>query len=239
MTVTSASQTALVTGGSAGVGLALAKRLAADGVKVTICGRDKDRLDDAARWIPGLRTVVADLAIEAGVRAVADAAPDRLDLLINNAAVQLDRDWQATPTEDLLADIDAELGADLLAPMRLTALLLPRLAPEAVIVNVSSALGTVPKRSTPGYCAAKAGLSALSTSLRYQLAPRRVVEAVLPLVDTGMTAGRGRSKISPDAAAEAILRGMRRDVVRIGGVRALLAVNRVAPSLAARLIRES
>ncbi|CRK60488.1 short-chain dehydrogenase/reductase SDR [Alloactinosynnema sp. L-07] len=234
MSVTSATRTAVVTGGSAGVGLALARRLVADGVDVTICGRDKARLAQ----VEGVRTVVADLSTEAGARAVADAAPDRIDLLFNNAGVQLLNNWTIEPTADLLADIDGEVGLNLLGPMRLTAMLLPRLSKSAVIVNVTSGLGLVPKRAAPGYCATKAGLSAFSTSLRYQLAPRRVVEAMLPLVDTAMTAGRGTGKISADAAAQAILSGLHRDVIRIGATRKLAALHRLAPGLAARIIRD-
>ncbi|WP_436492834.1 SDR family NAD(P)-dependent oxidoreductase [Actinokineospora sp. HUAS TT18] len=224
----------MITGGSAGIGLALAKRLVADGVEVTICGRDRGRLAE----VEGVRTVVADLSTEAGARALAAETPDRVDLLFNNAAIQLLNNWTTQQSDDLLADIATEVGVNLLGPMRLTALLLPKLSPDAVIVNVTSGLGLVPKRSAPGYCASKAGLSAFSTAMRYQLAPRRVVEVMLPLVDTAMTAGRGAGKITADAAANAILSGLGRDVVRVGAVRKLVTLHRLAPRLAAKVMRD-
>ncbi|RXR24839.1 SDR family NAD(P)-dependent oxidoreductase [Oerskovia turbata] len=243
---------ALVTGGSSGVGLALARRLVADGTTVLVCGRDPGRLADAAAQIPGLRTLVADLADPDDVGRLARAAADLpgLDLVVHNAAVQLDRDWVVTQrpgaTGPLVRDAAAELAADLGAPLHLTAHLLPVLAqaPHAAVVSVTSALGTVPKRSAPVYCAAKAGLSAFTTSLRYQLraaAPHvRAIEVALPLVDTAMTAGRGARKITPDAAASAILSALtgRRDRVHVGPVRILLSIHRVAPRLAARIVAD-
>ena len=237
---------ALITGGTGGVGFALAHRLAAEGRAVLVCGRDPRRLEEAATRIPGLRTVVADLANPSDVDELAEVASalPGFDLLVNNAAVQLDREWVTADNDRLVDDVALELGADLAGPLRLTARLLPALgrASRATVVNVTSALGIVPKRSAPVYCAAKAGLIAASTALRYQLArdaPHiRVVDAMLPLVDTAMTEGRGKRKISPDAAAQAILTGLHRDRIRVGGVRALLAVHRLAPALAARLVAD-
>ncbi|MBW2633530.1 MAG: SDR family NAD(P)-dependent oxidoreductase [Deltaproteobacteria bacterium] len=65
-------------------------------------------------------------------------------------------------------------------------------ATEAAIINVSSFLGIVPKKSAPGYCATKAALHAFSKSLRYQLenSSIKVFEIITPLVDTDMTRGR-------------------------------------------------
>ncbi|OLR93683.1 SDR family oxidoreductase [Actinokineospora bangkokensis] len=239
---------ALVTGATSGVGFALAQRLLATGTAVLTCGRDPDRLAAARRRLPGLRTVTADLAVPADVDRVALVAATLpgLDLLVNNAAVQLPRDWLSHDPAALLDDTDTELGTNLAAPLRLTAHLLPVLADQdsAAVVSVTSALGTVPKRSAPTYCATKAALSAFTTALNHQLtrdAPNvRAVEVVLPLVDTAMTAGRGSGKISPDAAADGILAGLRRGgtTVRVGKVGVLLGVHRFSPRLAARLVAD-
>jgi uncharacterized oxidoreductase len=240
--------TALITGGGGGVGLALAERLLARGDTVLVCGRDRDRLDAATARLPGLRTVVADLADPDSVArlATAAAALPGFDLLVNNAAVQLHRSWITAERATLVDDLAAELATDLGGPLRLTAQLLPVLAaaPRGTIVNVTSALGLVPKRSAPVYCAAKAGLIAFTTALRYQVnrdAPHiRVVDAMLPLVDTAMTEGRGHRKISPAAAADGILAGLHRnrDTIRVGAVSTLLALHRLAPSIAARLVAD-
>ena len=75
-------------------------------------------------------------------------------------------------------------------------------------MNVSSVLALAPKRSAPVYCATKAAVRSFSQALRYQLAATssiRVVEALPPMVDTAMTAGRTGRKMSPDSVADAIL----------------------------------
>jgi uncharacterized oxidoreductase len=105
-------------------------------------------------------------------------------------------------------------------------------------------LAAVPKRSAPVYCAAKAGLIAFTSALRHQVhrdAPNiLVVDAMLPLVDTAMTEGRGRRKISPGAAADGILAGLRRnrDTIRVGAVSTLLALHRLSPSTARLLVAD-
>ncbi|MFE7741789.1 SDR family NAD(P)-dependent oxidoreductase [Nocardia sp. NPDC057455] len=249
MSATISPRSALVTGGSSGVGFALAQQLTAAGYHVLICGRDPDRLANAATLIAGLQTVCANLADPADVDRLASiaAAMPGLDLVINNAAVQFDRQWMAANADELVSDLSEELAANLAAPLRLTARLLPALAaaPCATFVNITSALGVVPKSSAPVYCAAKAGLIAATISLRHQLARDaptvRVVDAMLPLVDTAMTAGRGRGKISPAAAAAAVLAGLQKRRVRrirVGLVRVLLGIHRLSPALAGRLVSD-
>src|SRR5690606_4674627 len=78
------------------------------------------------------------------------------------------------------------------------------------IVNIGSGLALHPKRDAAVYCATKAALHALSRGLRYQLAgtPVAVVEAILPLVDTPMTTGRGRGKLGANRAAAQIVDGI-------------------------------
>lgn len=241
---------ALVTGGSSGVGLALCSRLLDLKCDVLTCGRNPDRLAEAAARLPGLRTVTANLGTAAGRERVVEHArrelPD-LSILINNAAVQDLTDWLSADPNDVARAAEREIAINLLAPLQLTAHLLPQLveADAAVIVNVTSGLAVVPKRSAPVYCASKAGLRAFSTSLRHQAvasAPHvHVLEAVLPLVDTPMTAGRGRGKLTPAEAADRILDGVARDraVLAIGAVRPLMLLNRFAPAVATRLLRDS
>jgi uncharacterized oxidoreductase len=241
---------ALVTGGSSGLGLALSQRLLDLGCDVLTCGRDGDRLADAASRLPGLRTVAADLATAAGREHVVEHArrelPD-LSVLVNNAAVQHLVDWVGGDPDDVYRTAEAELATNLLAPLQLTAHLLPQLleADEAVVVNVASGLAVVPKRSAPTYCASKAALRAFSTSLRHQTAAAaphvHVLDAVLPLVDTPMTAGRGRRKLSPAQVADRIVDGIVRDraVLAVGAVRPLMLLNRLAPAVATRILRDS
>ncbi len=237
---------ALVTGGGSGIGRALAIELAASGYRVIICGRRHASLEETARSSgAGIHIVACDLATLAGRAKLVAAVRDTgraLDLLVNNAAVQhawdLPRDASGA---DAAARIDAELGVNLVAPIQLTAALLPLLRhPGGVVLNMTSLLALHPKASAPVYGASKAGLRSFTRALRHQLAPEgiSVIEAVPPLVDTAMTVGRGRGKISTEQAARELMQGLarRRSEIRIGKARAMFVLHRMAPSLAARLL---
>lgn len=98
-----------------------------------------------------------------------------------------------------------------------------------------------PKERTALYCATKAGLSSLSMSLGWQGEAHgiKVVDVILPLVDTPMTKGRDGSKITAHAAAERIWHGAARGhtTIRIGKARLLPLIARLAPSLGYRMMR--
>ncbi|MFD5087554.1 SDR family NAD(P)-dependent oxidoreductase [Kitasatospora sp. NPDC058406] len=118
---------------------------------------------------------------------------------------------------------------------------------ETAFVAVTSGLAYAPKKSAPVYCATKAAVHTLLRSLRYRAEDEtpwlRVQEVVLPLVDTPMTAGRegAARKIPPAAAARAVVRGLERGrpVIAVGVSRTLLALLRVHPGTAYRILRNS
>lgn len=238
----------LITGGSSGIGLALAETWSARGARIVVCGRDAGRLAAAARRVPGLHTVQADLATADGCARLAEdvtrLAPS-LSVLVNNAAVQHPADWLHGHRPEQAAQAEEEIALNIGALVALTHALLPRLraAPEAAVVNLSSGLALAPKKSSPVYCASKAFVSSFTRALRYQCedaAPHlRVVEVLPPVVDTPMTAGRGRAKLAPATVAKAILDGLARDrpVIDVGAVGLLRALHRLSPALAFRLTR--
>jgi uncharacterized oxidoreductase len=234
--------TVLLTGASSGIGAALLPRLLDRGHTVIALARRAAHLP--AR--PGLVPVTADLTDLPSLPSLAARiAADHpgLSILINAAAVQHARpltDPASTP-----AHLIEETSLNLAAPALLVQALLPTLLrqPDGAIANLSSGLATFPKAAGGLYSATKAGLSSFTTSLRWQLAASQLLvsEVVLPLVDTPMTAGRGRGKISPEAAADAILAGIdaRRPMIRVGAARALPLIVALAPWLGRRLLRGS
>ena len=235
----------LITGATSGIGLKLVERLYEHN-QIYIIARNKDKISELNKSFPLVKAFVGDLS---DLNSVSIAAQEilleieRLDLVINNAAVQ------NTPTFiDSSFDyhsIAEEITTNFSAICCLTYLLLPALnrEHEAIILNVNSALGIAPKKTSAVYCATKAALNNFSLSLSYQLEATNieVLQAFLPLVDTPMTKGRGSNKMSIETAAKLMIAGVENSVVEnnIGKTRLLRILNRFSPSLAKSIMRKS
>ncbi len=219
--------TILITGGTSGIGLALAEAFLAAGSQVAICGRRRARLDELKRAHPGLQVRACDVGRPEDCRALADwagATLPGLNVLVNNAGIQRDLDF-TRGAEELLAG-ESEIRVNLEAPILLSGLFVPLLVgrPGAAIVNVSSGLGFVPAARMPVYSATKAGLHAFSMGLRVQLARIgiQVFEVVPPAVDTELNpegrARRGnfRAGVGAEEFAAAAMKGLEADAPEIG-----------------------
>lgn len=241
--------TVLVTGATRGIGRELTRQLVDLGARVVAAGRDRAALDDlVAEHRDRIAPWRVDLADPAAVDALVRDLPGRhptLSAVVNNAAVQTRTDFLSGDPAALHPVLRREIAVNLDAVIALSTGLLPHLRtrPAAAIVNITTGLALAPKRSAPVYCATKAAVRSFSRALRYQVqdaAPQiRVIEAVMPLVDTDMTRERGGGKISPAAAAHAVLDAVRRDQAEaaIGKVRLLRTVMRLSPTLGYRLLR--
>ena len=232
-------KTALVTGGSDGIGLEIARLLQAKGANVIICGR-RDELLVKART-EGMEAIKADLSNAEGCAAfVAALANRQLDILVNNAGMS----GNFGPGEPLdLALTDQAIFLNLNAPMHLIGHLLPAMLdrPEAAIVNVTSGLAIAPRAGGPVYCATKAGLRSFTQSLRHNLRDTHVhvIEALPPVVDTAMTRGRvGGSKISAKECAAQIVDAIESNKAEanVGMVKLLRMVYSISPALARRVM---
>ena len=232
-------KTVLVTGGTDGIGLELARQLKDKGAAVIVCGRREALL--AAARAEGMDAVAADLSSAQGCAALHVALGDRpIDILINNAGMS----GNFGPGEPLdLILTDKAIFLNLNAPMHLVGLFLPGLLarPEAAIVNVTSGLAIAPRAGGPVYCASKAGLRSFTQSLRHNLRGTRVhvIEALPPVVDTAMTRGRvGGNKISAKDCAAQIVGAIEnnRNEANVGMVKLLQLVYSMSPSLARRIM---
>lgn len=235
----------LVTGGTRGIGLAVARKFREAGNRVLVTGRDVAKL--TALEGEGFETTATDLADKPSRLALiaeVEARLPNLSVLVNNAGIQV----EGVAGEDArFEDYEAEIEVNAAAPVHLALGLLPLLkaraavAGEAAIVNVSSTLAIQPKRTAPVYCATKAFLSSFSLALGYQLEGSgvKVFDVLPPMVDTDMTAGRGSGKISPERMAAGLWKAFVNDrlYAPVGKAAALSKVNRVSPALARRLVK--
>ena len=182
---------ALVTGGSRGIGLAIAKALAGAGAKVAICGRDGAKAEAAAAGLggtaKGYACDVSDAAqLETLVGAVErDLGP--IDILVNNAGITKDNLLFRIADADWDAVLDTNLKS---------AFVLTKLAARGMIkrrwgrvVNITSVVGITGNKGQANYAASKAGLIGFTKSVAKELASRNVlVNAVAPgYIDTEMT----------------------------------------------------
>jgi len=237
--------TVLITGGSSGIGLALAKRFLELKNKVIITGRDTTKLEQIKNDFPEIITFAGDLtdknSLDELVLFIEQQHSD-LSILVNNAAVQFNYNFTDEP--DLTYKVDYEVSANLTAPVKLTGLLLPLLLKNknSAIVNVSSGLFIAPKKSASVYCATKSGIHSFSKTLRYQLenTDTKVFEIIPALIDTPMTSGRGKSKITPEQLTDEFLRNFKADKLEsyIGKTKLLKLVNRLSPRLADEIMKK-
>ena len=232
------NQTILITGGSSGIGKCLARQLADAGNQVIIASRTAKSNTDK---VIALHCDLSDQSSVKGLIKQLDEKQLHPNVLINNAGVQYTPKF--TDSEFDFESIETEMTINFTAAAWLTSLLLPTLGkhPQAAIINISSGLALYPKTSSAIYCASKAALHNFSQCLRYQLEGSGIAvhEAIMPLVDTPMTRGRGNGKISPAAAANAIVKGIERDrhEIYIGKARLLPLISRVAPGFARKILK--
>jgi uncharacterized oxidoreductase len=231
--------TALVTGGTDGIGLEIARQLQAKGATVLVCGR-RDDLLSAARG-EGFEAIKADLSSADGCAAFLTDLGDRsIDILVNNAGMS----GNFAPGDPLdLALTDRAIFLNLNAPLHLIGCLLPRLLerPKAAIVNVTSGLAIAPRAGGPVYCATKAGLRSFTQALRYNLRDTNVhvIEALPPVVDTAMTRERvGGNKMSAQECAAQIVDAIESNSkeANVGMVKLLRIVYSISPALARRIM---
>jgi len=229
---------ALVTGGSDGIGREIALQLQGAGAQVIVTGRSAEKLQAMAAL--GFGTIAGDLSTPEGVEAVLNGVADKpVAILVNNAGVGSDYELDKPETLESAAHC---IRTNLDAPIALCTRLLPvlRAQPEATIVNVTSGLAIAPRAGGSIYCATKAGLRSYTQAIRHLLKDSnvRVIEALPPVVETNMTAGRSGKKMSAHDCAAEIVAGIRtgKREVNAGMVKMLQLVNSVSPALARRIM---
>ena len=174
-------RTAVVTGASRGIGLAVTRALAAEGVRVTAGARASSAELDELAGSGSVQVVQADLAEPGGPGTLIAGAGDRIDILVNNvgAAPARPGGFAEITDEDWLTS----LTLNLMAAVRTTRAALPVMlaAGSGAIVNISSANAFLPDPAVMDYSAAKAALANFSKSLSKEVGPHGIrVNTVSP-----------------------------------------------------------
>jgi uncharacterized oxidoreductase len=184
-------RTILITGGSAGIGLAFALKFLELGNEVIVTGRRQAVLDAVKAQHPKLHTIQSDIADPQQIAALAARVKvqfPQLDVLMNNAGVGGAMNLRS-PVSDLAA-LTSEVDINLSGVIRMTSALIDILtANHGTVINVSSGLALVPLPSNAIYSATKAAVHSYTQSLRFQLEDSgvEVIELMPPAVRTDMT----------------------------------------------------
>jgi NAD(P)-dependent dehydrogenase (short-subunit alcohol dehydrogenase family) len=180
--VNETGRVAVVTGVGGGIGAAVASLLAAEGWQVF--GLDRKEEDSAAAWGTYLRCDLSAPGEIADTVAAISAQTDRVDTLVNNAALQVNKTLVDTTSEEF----ELVMGVNLRAPFLLAQGFVPLMRPGSTIVNVSSVHAVATSRGIAAYAASKGAIVALTRAAALELADSGIrVNAVLPgAVDTPM-----------------------------------------------------
>jgi len=207
MNVDLAGQVAVVTGGAAGIGQAIASVLAENGARVVIVDVDRERAQSTVSEISAkggsCAEMSADVANPAQMAEVSEQVLSRfgrLDILINNAGINTRRD-RVPIHEYKLEDWNRILEVDLTGVFVTSHALVPVMLrnKRGRIVNISSIAGLVPLRLQSAFVAAKAGVVNLTRSMALELGPQGIlVNAVAP--GSTLTAGTEALFYGPDGA---------------------------------------
>jgi uncharacterized oxidoreductase len=192
----------LITGGSEGIGRALAERFLAERATVLVTGRNPDKLKNAGRAFPQLSTCVSDIGNPKERIALAEhieSVLPGLNILVNNAGIQ--RRVSLAADTAPWAERQIEIDTLLSGPIHLNSLLIPVMLKHrgpGLIVNVTSGGAFVPQVFAPIYSACKAALHSYTVTLRHALQETSVgvVELIPPAVRTAL-GGAGMSHGAP------------------------------------------
>ncbi|KLU27323.1 short-chain dehydrogenase [Caballeronia mineralivorans PML1(12)] len=236
-------RTILITGGTSGIGLELAKQLLQRNNTVIVTGRDQDKLDAARQALPDVHAFQSDVSSPEAIDALHDRVLEQfpaLDTLVNNAGIM--RNLNLNRDRDL-NDVTREIEINLSGPVRMIQRFLPYLKTRkgALIVNVSSGLAFIPYPASPVYCATKAAIHSFTQSLRVQLRGTgvTVIELAPPAVETPLLRGefevemKGQKGMDVWVLAQRAIAGIEagKPEIRPGLSNVLKAMSRIAPQL--------
>jgi 3-oxoacyl-[acyl-carrier protein] reductase len=191
-------KTALVTGGSRGIGKEIAKKLAAQGATVIVSGTNEENLKQVAEELGG-RYVVANLSDTVALKAMADELAPEVDILVNNAGITKDGLFMRQSDDDW----DSVMNVNLDAAVKLTRAITAKMMRKkwGRVINVTSVVAHMGNVGQTNYVASKAAMTGFTKALAVEIARKNVtVNCVAPgFIETAMT------KEMSDAASKEFL----------------------------------
>ena len=242
------NNTILITGGTSGIGIEMARQLIAHGNTVIVTGRDSARLEKAKQTLPQVHTLQSDASKLDDIAALYEQVTrdfPAMNFLINNAGIMRTINLNKSQGAD---DLTSEIETNLNGPIRMIAKFLPHLKskPAAAIVNVTSGLAFVPLPTSPIYCATKAALHSYTLSLRVQLKRTqvRVFELAPPATETPLLSEmtpeerKGISIMKVEDMVRVAVKGFQSDKLEIrpGQSNQLKLLNRIAPGFIHKML---
>jgi short-subunit dehydrogenase len=251
--------TALITGGSAGIGLAVARRLAREGANLVLAARHPDKLESAAASVRESGIKVLAVPTDVGRRDDLERLVETtlrelgtIDLLVNNAGIEAFCHFADLPLER----IEDTIRVNLTSAVVLTRLVVPHMlaAGRGHVVNMSSTAGKLGPPFGAVYSTTKAGLIAFTQSFRGEYRKRGISASVIcpGFADDGgiydrMKAESGRQSpalvgsTTADRVARAVIRAVEKDrpeiIVNSLPLRPIAVLLQMFPSLGASLVR--
>lgn len=244
------NQRIVITGGSRGIGLAVARELALQGSQLFLIGRDEERVRTACSNLPHSEKhhywMAVDLADFENIPLVvnrAQKAMGGIDILVNNAAVSLQEFVVASD----LAKIESEMRINYLGVYAMTRAVLPVMLTQksGLIVNVASTIGRVPSPTEANYCASKAAVIAFSDALRSEVEDQGVKVKVFIPGHTETDMGNSIKLKTPqfmtvDEVARDFIKALKsrsQEYVCGGANRGIIAISRLLPETARKIMK--
>jgi NAD(P)-dependent dehydrogenase (short-subunit alcohol dehydrogenase family) len=172
-------KSAVVTGASSGIGLAIAVAMAEAGARLVLCGRDEARLAACAERVGEHRVVAVDVDAEDAPERIVRAAVDAyggIDVLVHSAGI-----FEPMPfTETTAESFDRQWHTNVRAPFLLTQRAAPHLRDRGSVIFISSIAGHVAFPSSAAYCASKGAVELLAKALATEMSPRIRVNVIAP-----------------------------------------------------------
>ncbi|WP_057940344.1 SDR family oxidoreductase [Algoriphagus resistens] len=215
--------TIFITGGSAGIGLAIAKRFSEAGNKVIINGRDQERLQHALNELDNAVAIQGDLSLESERARIARELTEKypaVNIIVNNAGAAF-MNLLNDPTNNAADKAYQEINTNYISVIHFTSLLLPHLLEQkdAAIVNVTSIAVFRGNQYLPTYSASKAALHSYTQGLRDTFEGNKnlkVYELYPPLVNTEFSAEIGGANgIPPAEVADELFIALGKDQVEV------------------------